>query len=216
MRRAFSEFHSALRKREAVAGIFVLSESISLPSNCSAEEQFTQCAKLIQSISDVSVDILINGGRFSKVFQLVCPITLHSKLFDDFDAIAFCPQALNSHDDLYDPMMGAPVPCINFSSDIYAFAMFTRDISLQSAGKEVRDLTPSERNLIFHRALERWQKFAAATIRKYMSITDLTECPVSLGKNEAVWFANHQDPAFAEREKCQFSYNMSVIYAPQD
>src|SRR5690606_39955590 len=63
-------------------------------------------AKLIQSISDVSVDILINGGRFSKVFQLVRPITLHSKLFDDFDAIAFCPQALNSHDDLYDPMMG--------------------------------------------------------------------------------------------------------------
>ncbi|UWF60389.1 hypothetical protein [Brucella sp. 2716] len=48
-----------------------------------------------------------------------------------------------------------------------------------------------------------------------MTITDLDRCPVSFADEESIWYANHQDPAFAERTKSQFAHHMPKRYTPK-
>jgi hypothetical protein len=215
MATAYEAFLIALRRKETVAGLFVISNAIALPQSSSAMSQFHQCAEFMRDVSDVSPDWLADGGRLAKSVELECPVTGIMRVFDDFDAVAFCPQSLNINDPLYDPMMGAPVPCVNFNSDIYAFSMFTRDLSLRMKGAELYELASPDRCEIFDQASRRWQQYALATIQGYMSITDLKKCPISLADEESIWFANHRDPSFAERTKSQFSHHMPKLYAPK-
>lgn len=211
----YHDFVEALRLRETVAGLFVVSEAIALPKNSSAEEQFQPCAELMCDISEVPPDILANGGRLGKCIELECPVTGVLRVFNDFDAVAFCPQSMNLADPLYDPMMATPVPCINFNSDIYAFSMFTRDMSLRLKKAEIWELSKSDRRKLFDQAAKRWQQFAEATIAGYMSITDLDRCPMGLADGNTTWLANHQDPAFAEKSKSPFVHHMPVLYTPK-
>lgn len=212
---AFDQFVIALNRRETVAGLFVISERVALGRTATASDQFVQCAGLMKGITNMHPDALADGGRLSKTIELICPVTGVSREFDDFDAVAFVPRSLDEDDALYDPMMGAPVPCINFSSDIYAFAMFTRDVALRLKKAEVMELNEPERDEVFAYAARQWQLFARTTIRNYMSITNLSKCPVSLVNDESVWFANHQDPAFAEKRKQQYAHDMPIRYAPR-
>lgn len=215
MAAAYEDFLVALRRKETVAGLFVVSELVALPLGASVESQFRQCAELMREVSDLPPDALADGGRLAKTIELECPVTGVLRIFDDFDAVAFCPQSLNIEDPLYDPMMGAPVPCINFNSDIYAFSMFTRDLSLRLKGEELPELRDFDRREIFDQASRRWQQFARATIQGYMTITNLERCPVSFADAESLWYANHQDPAFAEKSKSQFAHHMPKLYTPR-
>ena len=215
MTRAYDRFLAALEARETVAGLFVLSEQIALPPEATARDQFLQCATLMRGVSDLSPEALADGGRLGKSVSLRCPVTEARILYDDFDAVAFCPQSFDRSDALYDPMMGSPVPCINFSSDIYAFAMFACDVAQRLYEKPVRELSCNERAKVFAQSSAQWQRFALVTIRKYMAITDLARCPISLASGDAIWFANHQDPAFAETQKCQYGHHMPVLYTPR-
>ncbi|MBB4000253.1 hypothetical protein [Aureimonas pseudogalii] len=215
MTEAYERFVLALQRRETVAGLFVISEQVSLGHEASASDQFRQCAELMREISDLPPEALANGGRLGKTVELDCPVTGVSRSFDDFDAVAFVPRSLDESDPLYDPMMGAPVSCINFSSDIYAFAMFTRDIALRLKKSEVSNLGADDRREVFAYASKQWQIFARATIRNYISITNIQKCPVSLSDDDSVWNANHQDPAFAENHKQQYAHHMPLLYAPR-
>lgn len=215
MDEAFLAFQTALVRRETVAGLFVISEDVALPAASSAQAQFRQLAEMMGTVSDISPDRLASGGRLGKTIKLPCPVTNVMHSFDDFDAVAFCPQSNNIVDPLYDPMMGAPVPCVNFNSDIYAFSMFTRDYALKSKNAEVWQLDPFERQDLFAIVAKRWQQYALATIKGYMNITNLERCPVSLRENDTIWYANHQDPAFAETTKSQYAHHMPSLYTPK-
>jgi hypothetical protein len=215
METAYAAFQTALIRRETVAGLFVVSENVALPESSSAEAQFRQLAEMMETVSDISPDRLASGGRLGKTITLPCPVTNIMHAFDDFDAVAFCPQSNDIMDALYDPMMAAPVPCVNFNSDIYAFSMFTRDYSLKTKNAEVWQLDPFERQDLFTVVAKRWQQYALATIKGYMNITNLERCPVSLRENDTIWYANHQDPAFAETTKSQYAHHMPSLYAPK-
>lgn len=173
METAYSAFQTALIRRETVASLFVISEDVALPAASSAEDQFRQLAEMMVTISDISPDLLASGGRLGKTIELPCPVTNVMHAFDDFDAVAFCPQSNDIMDPLYDPMMAAPVPCVNFNSDIYAFSMFTRDYALKTKNAEIWQLDPFERQDLFAIVAKRWQQYALATIKGYMNITNL-------------------------------------------
>ncbi|WP_296081983.1 hypothetical protein [uncultured Agrobacterium sp.] len=215
METAYSAFQTALIRRETVASLFVISEDVALPAASSAEDQFRQLAEMMVTISDISPDLLASGGRLGKTIELPCPVTNVMHAFDDFDAVAFCPQSNDIMDPLYDPMMAAPVPCVNFNSDIYAFSMFTRDYALKTKNAQIWQLDPFERQDLFAIVAKRWQQYALATIKGYMNITNLERCPVSLRGNDTIWYANHQDPAFAETTKSQYAHHMPSLYAPK-
>jgi hypothetical protein len=213
MKVAYAQFVQALRSRKTVAGLFVISENVALPETSRAEAQFLQLAHMMSCVTDVSPAKLAAGGRLFRTIELECPVTGIMQPFDDFDAVAFCPQSDDEADPLYDPMMAAPVPCVNFNSDIYAFSMFTRDYALKTKNSEVWGLDAFEREALFEAVSNRWQKFALATIKGYMNITNLKICPVSLQEGDTIWYANHQDPAFAETEKSQYAHHMPALYA---
>lgn len=211
----FEEFLAALRERRTVAGLFVLHEDLCLPRTASAAEQMLQCARMVEALSDIPAESLADGGKLNISIQLDCPVTGRSVLFDDFDAVAFCPQSADERDPLYDPMMATPVPCINFNSDIYAYSMFVRDTALKRYGKEIPDLDPAIRDTLFGICETLWQKFAVRTIRNYAALTDISLCPVHITPGDLQWQANHQDPAFAETVKAPYLHDLPVLYTPR-
>lgn len=107
-------------------------------------------AELFCVLNKSNPNDLVNGSSLNLHFKLRCPITNEIVEFGDFDSIAFCPQANNLDDPLYDPMVSAPYPCVNITSDIFVFSLFTSDMSLQNFGKNVYDLAYDERNQLFH------------------------------------------------------------------
>lgn len=215
MTMAFDRFVTALEKRQTVAGLFVLSEAMALPRDQSATAQMMQLAQMVQPITNTPPEMLATGGKLNLQMTLRCPVTNQPTLFDDFDAVAFCPQSADKDDPLYDPMMAAPVPCVNINSDIYAFGMFTRDLSLKRTGQEVFTLTPTQRAEVFDHAVRLWQRYAVQTINGYVALTDKTRCPMGLVQKNTKWLAPHQDPAFAETVKEGHLHDMPILYAPR-
>lgn len=209
---AFNEFAIELHGGKVVAGLFILSSKNKEPN---VRAEIENLASIASSVSDVSVDVLINGGNLNKKFSLTCPVTKQLVIFDDFDAVAFCPQSDNIDDPLYDPLMAAPMPAINFSSDIYALCVFARDLSIQQYGREIADLTTKERDGLFARVLIDWQKIAVKTLQNYIAVTDTSICPTFLTEDRTRWLANHQDPAFAECKKELYSHDMPILYVPK-
>ena len=135
--------------------------------------------------------------------------------FFDFDAIAFVPQAADESDPLYDPLMAAPTPLVNVSSDIFGFSMFTWDHCRSRFDCEVRQLTAKERRYLFSVTMESWQKMAEQTITNYSRSVNQSLCPTHLAADKASWVANHQDPAFAELEKKPYAHEMPRQYTPR-
>lgn len=209
----YSNYVSRLRDRTAVACLFVC------PSDSSESKgvlpQITRLSTLFECLSATSAKDLLNGGALNINLKLVCPVTNVEVLFSDFDAVAFCPEADDPSDDLYDPLMSAPVPSVNLNSDLYSFAMFTRDMSLQKYRREVFDLSEVERLNLYGSVTSGWQKIAERTIEAYIELTDVRKCPVFMPSDKSHWFANHQDPAFAETSKDLYRHDMPVLYAPK-
>ncbi|KYF55121.1 hypothetical protein BE04_43880 [Sorangium cellulosum] len=185
-------------------------------SGCTALDAISYLARQIAPLAHEHPDRLIRGGSVHQRHALKCPVTGALTLFDDFDAIAFCPQADDRDDPLYDPLMAAPYPCINISSDVFGFSMFARDRFLHRYNRDIFGAPADDalrRHLTECAAL--WQKIAARTIRNYIAMTDTTLCPTYLSEDERYWIANHQDPAFAESEKRAYRHEMPVTYTPQ-
>ena len=126
--------------------------------------------------------------------------------------MAFAPGAADRLDPLYGPLMAAPVPMVNVSSDIYGFVMFTRDFCLGRHHCEINYLTRRERRARFDQAAAAWQRMAQRTITNYARAVDQQLCPTYLTDDRRSWIANHQAPAFAETEKKPYVHEMLVQY----
>ncbi len=108
--------------------------------------------------------------------------------------------------------MFAPYPCVNLTSDIYALSLFTHDISMKKYKQPAYKLSSHNRKLLYELVKNSWQKMAEITISNYIKITDTRICPVHFSNEKSYWYANHQDPAFAELKKELYQHEMPKIY----
>lgn len=215
IKNTYETFVNSLNNYEKIGCLFVFNNSMFYRNSGKNNlETVTYLAKKMSVLTNVSVHQLINGGSLNKKIVLKCPVTGLELTYHDFDAIAFCPQAEDKTDPLYDPLMAAPYPCVNFNSDIFGFSILVRDQCLEDYGCEVYEISDSNELLrFFNRCSMNWHRMAIKTIRNYIRITDTKLCPTYLSKDDKFWFANHQDPAFAESQKQPYSHEMPVIYA---
>lgn len=179
-------------------------------------DTITYLAQQIAPAAHVPTDRLIAGGSVHQRHAIKCPVTGTPTIYDDFDAIAFCPQANDRTDRLYDPLMAAPYPCVNISSDVFAFSMFARDRFVERNQREIFNAHPDD--VIYAHLVEcgeLWQRIAVRTIRNYVAMTDTSLCPTYLSPDHCYWFANHKDPAFAESEKRLYRHEMPRTYTPR-
>jgi hypothetical protein len=212
-------FLGALERRESIACMYVIRDPAKTLSGTGARAPLvgvrpaiSALAEIMSTLSEEAPGELAAGGALNFVINLVCPVTACRTAFFDFDAVAFVPGAENRSDPLYDPLMAAPVPLVNITSDIYAFSMFTRDQCLSRFDCEITQLTRRERRYLFEESSAAWQSMAEMTIRNYAAQVDQTLCPTHLSEDRRSWIANHRDPAFAELEKRPFLHQMPVQY----
>lgn len=126
---AYDNFVHMLENKNIVACLFIAP----LPDNSQqmqTENVIKYLAELFCILNESDPNNLVNGSSLNLYFKLKCPVTGEVVEFGDFDGIAFCPQANDIDDPLYDPMMSAPYPCANITSDIFVFSLFTNDMSL--------------------------------------------------------------------------------------
>jgi hypothetical protein len=197
---------------EAVACLMVFPDTPGAGTDAAGAFQYL--AGQVAPLGNVGADELAAGASLSHSVLLSCPVTGQITLFDDFECIAFCPQSASPGDRLYDPLMAAPFGCVNISSDVYGFSRFVDDCVRKTLGKPAYEETDLEllEQLIFQ-CVERWQRFAVATISGFESITDTTKCPVHIVNDGSHWVAAHKDPAFAEAKKGRYLHEMPAIYA---
>jgi hypothetical protein len=176
----------------------------------------TKMAELLHIQANKTVEQLINGDNLNFSLQLLCPVTNRRVSFDDFDGVAFCPESNNKTDPLYDPLMFAPYPCVNISSDIYSFSCFVSDFCVTRHQCAIYELPCNQQKFsVMQSAAEKWQKMAERTIDNFLSRTDTSLCPTFLTEDKCHWYANHQDPAFAETKKELYRHDMPKVYAPK-
>ncbi len=211
----FDDYVRALEARETVACLIICPTTSQEQKSYSVAQEVRRLSALFSPLGEFSAEELATGKALNKKLYLTCPVTNAKILFEDFDAVAFCPQSDDIDDELYDPLMAAPIPAVNFNSDVYAFSMFCRDMSLQKFQREVFELSATQRGELYKMVLHGWQSIAQRTLDNYIKMTDVSKCPVYLHDDNQYWFANHQDPAFAESVKELYRHDMPLIYVPK-
>lgn len=209
-----AEFEHRLREGAASA-CFLAFAPPRCQSQWTAAATFRWLAELMSEVSSVDAASLSSGAPLSFSFTLSCPVTGKVTTFDDFECIAFCPQSSDLADPLYDPLMYAPYPAVNISSDVYAFSLFVRDACLRKFGVEPKQV-PDRRALFafIYDCAERWHIVAAQTIENFSTtVEDRRRCPVHVTSDKMHWIACHQDPAFAENTKAPHIHELPLIYA---
>ncbi|MEZ5811911.1 MAG: hypothetical protein R3D45_10915 [Rhizobiaceae bacterium] len=208
-----ADYKAALARGEAVACLFVFNDVRFYEGRADTAETFHFLAQQMELIAGVSACELANGAALTTAIELRCPVTGQTTVFDDFECIAFCPQSDNRADPLYDPLMYAPYPCVNMSSDVYAFSRFVADSALAAWRKPVREESDIDRIArLFEVCVDRWQRVATRTIANFADITDTSLCPVHVTADQTHWIAKHKDPAFAEQKKEVHSHELPVLY----
>jgi hypothetical protein len=180
-----------------------------------ASVTFRWLAETMSEISTSSAEALCSGSPLSLEFALRCPVTGQVTCFDDFECIAFCPQSSDEEDPLYDPLMYAPFPAVNISSDVYAFSVFVRDACLRRFGVEPVDVADIRALFaFFYECAEKWHVIASRTIENFSrTVSDQKRCPVRMTEDRTHWIAWHQDPAFAEASKSPHIHELPALYA---
>lgn len=210
----FETFRKQLSNYEKVACLFVFNDERFYEGRADAHSAFRFLAGQMQPLTTTPAERLVDGAALTTAIALKCPVTGVQTVFDDFECIAFCPQSHDQDDPLYDPLMSAPYPSVNMSSDVFAFSLFVRDtahILLNSEIASVRDI--SILAPFFDVCINRWHKIASRTIRNFQAITDTSKCPVHITADGDHWLAAHQDPAFAETAKVAHLHELPNIYA---
>lgn len=209
----FAEFKAKMALGEAVACLYIFNEPTQYAGRSDTSSAFHFLAEQMASISATPAHDLANGAALTNSVHLTCPVTARTTLFDDLEAIAFCPQSGDPDDRLYDPLMFAPYPAVNMSSDVFGFSNFVADSArtkLGHAPHEETDLAALE--VLFDQCVARWQRVATTTIRNYEALTDTSICPVHLTDDERYWVAFHKDPAFAEQVKEAHKHELPTGY----
>lgn len=213
VKQIFEEYKTELAKGRAVACLFVFNDPRFYDGAGNTSGAFHFLASEVAQLGNRSAHDLANGEALTNSISLRCPVTNQVTTFDDFECIAFCPQSSDKTDPLYDPLMATPYPCVNVSSDVYAFSRFVADSTMTALGKpahEEKDMNKLER--VLTKCVERWQRVATTTIQNYEAMTDTSLCPVHVTAEGTHWIAAHKDPAFAEQHKEVHAHELPVLY----
>jgi hypothetical protein len=209
-----AEFKDRLQRGVAIACLFVFPDLRYRAEAADAATAFRFLAGQMAPITRVSPEQLADGAALTTAIELTCPVTGRPTVFDDFECVAFCPQSQNRDDPLYDPLMYAPYPAVNMSSDVYGFSRFVADGAAAVLGHPVWEEADFERlAAYFATCADRWHRIAVKTIDNFAAATDTTICPVHRSADDRYWIAAHRDPAFAERNKIAHRHELPVIYA---
>ena len=157
---------------------------------------------------------LIGGQTLAHSLQVTCPVTGRETNYEFF-SVAFCKNALNPRDPLYDPSLGAPFTAINTTSDAFAFAQLVHDQAIRAWGRAPHEMVHDRDavELLFRRCVVAWQNMSITTISNYSRITVDPARGVHLSDDQQSWYAAHNDPVFAELKKCPHVHEMPVTYA---
>ncbi|MFM8746985.1 MAG: hypothetical protein ACKOED_10020 [Aestuariivirga sp.] len=166
-------------------------------------------------VSSMAAEQLLNSAVLELPVLLNCPVTGSPTTYSFF-GVALCPQAANDADELFDLPLSAPFPCINFTSDAFAFAMFVRDVSMNRHGVPPHELASRrDCDALFAACVAQWHKFSSHTLTAFARKTAGTRCPVRISADGLSWHAAHNDPVFAETRKEQHAHDMPCIYATE-
>ena len=157
---------------------------------------------------------LIGGKTLATPIEVACPVTGKDTTYE-FLSVAFCRNAANPRDPLYDPSLAAPFAAVNTTSDAFAFARLIHDQAMRIWGRPVYEMTHDRDavELLFRRCVTAWQNMSITTISNYSRIALDPARGVHLSEDRTRWFAAHNDPVFAELQKCPFQHEMPVTYA---
>lgn len=157
---------------------------------------------------------LIEGKTLSTTIEVPCPVTGKDSAYEFF-SVAFCQNSGNPYDPLYDPSLSAPFTAVNTTSDAYAFARLVHDQCVRIHGCAPHELVHDRDalELLFRRCVTAWQNMSATTITNYSRVSVDPARAVHLSEDRTRWFAAHNDPVFAEMEKCPHAHEMPITYA---
>lgn len=214
---AYRNFLSKIENHSASGCLFVFAD---IPSDYSitAECVFRILSDRVSQFTHENKMILNdNGKQISNSLTLRCPVTNQQVTFQDFDFIAFCPQATNEDDPLYNPSLEAPYPCINFTSDLFGFSLLVRDISVQLYGCRPYEIREEETlDKLFQRSAQLWQRLALNTMREYASRANKKKiCPLHVNQAQTHWLSTHSDSAFASMNPHFHLQELPNSYTPR-
>jgi hypothetical protein len=160
------------------------------------------------------LEALIAGKALAHAIEVPCPVTGQQTLYEFF-SVAFCRNAANPADPLYDPSLSAPFTAINTTSDAFAFARLVNDQAMRAWGRPVYEMTHDRHavEVLFKRCVTAWQNMSITTISNYSRVTEIPARGVHLSEDRMRWFAAHNDPVFAELKKCPYQHEMPITYA---
>ncbi len=157
---------------------------------------------------------LIGGKTLSHAIEVPCPVTGKLTAYEFF-SVAFCRHAGDPKDPLYDPSLSAPFTAVNTTSDAFAFARLVHDQAIKAWGRAPHEMIHDRDavELLFKKCVVAWQNMSTTTITNYNRVTQDPARGVHLSDDRRHWIAAHNDPVFAELEKCPHVHEMPIIYA---
>ena len=210
---AFARFRRdvAEERKTGLLALFVHDER-RIPT--AAEELRALGEVLREAGQTADVRALIEGRTLAHAIDVLCPVTGQMTAYEFF-SVAFCRHAGDPKDPLYDPSLSAPFTAVNTTSDAFAFARLVHDQAIKAWGcaphEMVHDRDAVE--LLFRKCVMAWQNMSATTIANYSRVAQDPARGVHLSDDRRHWIAAHNDPVFAELEKCPHVHEMPIIYA---
>ena len=204
---------SAVRLRPIARPAFAILDGDEVCRTSEDELRLLGAAMFDAGLTD-DYDTLIAGQTLSHAIDVVCPVTGRDTSYAFF-SVAFCRNAADPRDPLYDPSLSAPFTAVNTTSDSFAFARFVHDHALKAWGLAPYEMTHDREavELLFRRCVVAWQNMSITTIQNYSRTTVDPARGVHLSDDQTRWYAAHNDPVFAELEKCPHVHEMPVAYA---
>ncbi|MFK8252641.1 hypothetical protein [Ancylobacter terrae] len=155
---------------------------------------------------------VVDGETIAIPIETVCPVLDRPVTFSFFP-VAFCRNAGNEADELYDPSLSTPFTAINITSDAFAFALLVQDQARRLYKCAPHEIGSRERcEHLFETSIQTWNQMSANTITGYGKRSACPSRTVRLSEDGLSWYAPHNDPVFAERRKQMHSHEMPIIY----
>ncbi len=209
---ALADFRRAVAEHEKTGFLAILTTDRTFAT---AEEELRVLGAAMQEAGLArDADALIAGETLSHSLNVPCPVTGEDTLYEFF-SVAFCRNAGNPADPLYDPSLSAPFTAVNTTSDAFAFARLIHDQAMRAWGRPVYEMIHDRDAVetLFRRSVTAWQNMSSTTISNYSRVTVDPARGVHLSEDRQRWFAAHNDPVFAELKKCPYQHEMPVTYA---
>lgn len=194
-------------------GLLAICEFDGAPARFAEDELWRLGTLMREAGLTPSVAALISGETVEVKIDVACPVTGEDTVYSFFP-VAFCQNAANPSDPLYDPSLSAPFTAINMTSDAFAFAVMVREQVVRLFDRPPAEvMSRAALEPVFRKCVTMWQNLSQSTILAYNRVAADPQRAVHLTEDRRFWIAPHNDPVFAELDKQQHAHEMPAIYA---